>query len=311
MRRRLATALGSLLGGAALGAVGVAGYTAWSLNGPRRPWPDYAFTPFEVRADSEDVSFVSADGVGLAGWWLDRPGSDTVVVVAHGHRGTKSEMLGIGSGLWRAGNTVLVFDFRGNGDSEDGPQSLSHREQADLRAAVDYAVERRPDARIVVVGFSMGASTAILEGASDPRVAAFVLDSPFATMGDVVAANYRRYRLPHRPIVPLASLVNRIRYGYSYAQVRPLDAISALAPRPILLLHGTDDRIIPYEHAGLLADAAGPTCELVTFEGVDHCGGYFEDRPGYIDRVAAFISNAPDSSASWGEPSGQGRVVVP
>lgn len=290
MRRRLSTALGTLATGAALGVLGVAGYTAWSLNGPRRPWPDYAFTPFEVRADSEDVSFAAGDGVELAGWWLDRPGSEWVVVCAHGHRGTKSDLLGIGSGLWRAGHTVLLFDFRGNGDSGDGPQSLSHHEQADLRAAIDLAVARRPDARVAVVAFSMGASTAILEGAEDDRVSAFVLDSPFATMGDVVAANYRRYRLPSRPLVPLADLVNSVRYGYSYAQVRPLDAIARLAPRPVLLIHGTVDRVIPYEHALQLADAAGPTCTLLTHP-VDHCGAYFEDRPAYIARVSAFLAS--------------------
>lgn len=291
MRRRLTTALGALSAGIGVGALGVAGYTAWSLNGPRRPWPDYAFTPFEVRADSEGVLFASGDGVPLAGWWLDSPGSELVVVCAHGHRGTKSDMLGIGSGLWRAGHSVLLFDFRGNGDSGDGPQSLSHHEQADLRAAIDLAAARRPDARVVVVGFSMGASTAILEGATDERVQAFVLDSPFATMGDVVAANYRRYRLPSQPIVPVADLVNRLRYGYSYGQVRPLDAIGSLAPRPVLLLHGTRDRVIPYTHAELLADAAGPG-ELVTFEGADHCEGYFLDRPGYIARVDAFLRRA-------------------
>jgi alpha-beta hydrolase superfamily lysophospholipase len=288
-RRRLTTSLATLASGAALGLLGVAGYTAWTLNGPRRPWPDYVFTPFEVRADSEDVRLTSADGVGLAGWWLDAPGSDTVVVCAHGHRGNKADMLGIGSGLWREGFSVLLFDFRGNGDSDDGPQSLAHREQADLRAAIDYAVERRPGARVVVMGFSMGASTAILVGAADPRVAAFALDSPFATMGDVVAANYRRYRLPSQPFLPLADLANRLRYGYSYAQVRPLDAIGSLAPRPVLLLHGTDDRVVPCSHAVELAQAAGPTCELVIFDGADHCGGYFEDRQGYIDRVARFL----------------------
>lgn len=290
MRRLITAAAGSLAAGVGLGAVGVAGYTAWSLNGPRRPWPDYAFTPFEVRADSEDVGFVSGDGVRLSGWWLDNPSSDTVVVCAHGHRGTKSDMLGIGSGLWRAGHTVLLFDFRGNGDSGDGPQSLSHHEQADLRAAIDLVATRRPDAHIAVVAFSMGASTAILEGATDPRVERFVLDSPFATMSDVVAANLRRYGLPGRPIVPLADLVNRLRYGYGFTAVRPLDAIADLAPRPVLLLHGTADRVIPYHHALQLADAAGPACTLVTFDGVDHCGGYFEDRPGYISRVAAFLA---------------------
>lgn len=292
MPRRLVTAAVSLVTGFGLGALGVAGVTAWRLNGPRRAFPDYGFTPFEVRADAEGVRFSSADGVPLAGWWLDRPGSDLVVVCAHGHRGSKSDLLGIGSGLWRAGHTVLLFDFRGNGDSGDGPLSLSHHEQADLRAAIDLAARRRPDARIAVVGFSMGASTAILEGAEDPRVSAFVLDSPFTSLGDVVTAGYQRLRLPSRPILLVADLVNRLRHGYSYAQVRPLDAIARLAPRPVLLMHATDDQVIPYAHARQLADAAGPACTFVTFEDTYHCGGYFLDRPGYIARVDAFLRSS-------------------
>ena len=51
----------------------------------------------------------------------------------------------------------------------------------------------------------------------------------------------------------MADLVNRWRYGYAFAQVRPLDLIGSLGPRPILLLHGTADRIIPDDHAMRLA----------------------------------------------------------
>ena len=288
--RRAGRALGWLGTGAALGATAVAGYATWTLNGPQRPWPPYFFTPFEIGAEAEDVAFTSDDGVPLAGWFLDRPDSDLVVVVCHGHRGNKSEMLGIGPGLWRAGHAVLLFDFRGCGDSGDGPQSLAHHEQRDLKAAIDFVAQRRPDATIAVLGFSMGAATTLLTAAGDERVRIVVVDSPFATMGDVVGANLRRFRLPSAALLPAVDLANRARYGYAFAQVRPVDAMVALAPRPVLLLHGTDDRIIPYAHARQLVEAAAPgTVEMVTFEGVDHCGGYFEDRPGYIARVDAFL----------------------
>ncbi|WP_461106260.1 alpha/beta hydrolase [Tessaracoccus terricola] len=235
-------------------------------------------------------ALTASDGVDLAGWWLDRPESATVVICAHGHRGNKSDMLGIGTGLWRAGHSVVLFDFRGNGDSGDGPQSLAHHEQRDLTAVVDLVRERRPDARIAVVSFSMGASTAILAAAEDPRIEALVADSPFATLSDVVATGYRRHRLPSEPLIPVADLVNRLRYGYAFAEVRPLDRVAAISPHPLLLLHGTEDRIIPYEHALQLAQAAEPgPVELVTFDGVDHCGGYFEDRAGYVALVADFL----------------------
>lgn len=306
---RLLPLAGWLMAGAGLAAGGLAGYTASALNGPRRPWPDYAFTPFEVGVEAEDVRFTTADGVRLAGWWLDRPDSDLVVICAHGHRGNKSDLLGIGPGLWRAGHTVLLFDFRGCGDSGDGRQSVAHHEQTDLIAAIDLVAQRRPSATIAVIGFSMGASTAILTAATDPRLEILVLDSPFATMSDVVATAYRRYRLPPGALVPLADLATRARYGYTFGQVRPLDVIATLPPRPILLLHGSLDRIIPIAHAYQLAEAAGwrphaashaddgspaaadgESTELVVFNGVDHCGGYFEDRAGYIARVDAFLT---------------------
>lgn len=284
---------GWVAAGAGLGAGALAGYTAWTLNGPRRPWPAYNFTPFEIGVPAEDVAFAADDGVPLAGWWLDRADSPAVVICCHGHRGNKSDMLGIGPGLWRAGHSVFLFDFRGCGDSGDGAQSLAHHEQRDLTAAIDLVRRRRPDAQIAVVALSMGAATAILTAAEDPRIEALVLDSPFATMSDVIAAGYRRYRIPGGPVLALADVANRMRYGYRFAQVRPLDAIRSIAPRPILLMHGTDDRVIPYEHALQLVEAVEPgPIELVTYPGVDHCGGYFEDRPGYIDRVAAFLERS-------------------
>lgn len=299
--RRLVSAAGWLSAGAGLGVGALAGYTAWTLNAARRPWPPYTFTPFEVGLPTVDVTFVADDGVQLAGWWLDDPTADTVVICCHGHRGNKADLLGIGPGLHRAGHSVLLFDFRGNGESGDGPQSLAHHEQRDLSAAVAWVRRRRPGAHIAVVAYSMGASTAILTAAVEPSIEALVLDSPFATMRDVIAANYRRYRLPSEPLLPVADLVNRLRYGYTFAQVRPLDLIGALAPRPILLFHGTEDRVTPHDHAVQLAEAAGAgTVDFVSFEGVDHCGGYFADPPAYIDRVAAFLDRAlgPQCSGS-------------
>lgn len=288
--KKLFGAAGWLMAGVGVGVGAIAGFTTWTLNGPRRPWPNYTFTPFELGVPSEDVTFTSSDDVTLAGWWLDHAESPIVVICAHGHRGNKSDMLGIGSGLWRAGHSVLLFDFRGNGDSGDGPQSLAHREQRDLSAAVDLVQRRRPDARIAVVSFSMGASTAILTAAEDLRIEALVADSPFATLSDVVAAGYHRHHLPSEPLLPVTDLVNRLRYGYAFAEVRPLDRIGAISPRPLLLLHGTADRVIPHEHAVQLARAAAPgPVELISFEGVDHCGGYFKDRAAYIALVADFL----------------------
>ncbi|WP_392508081.1 alpha/beta hydrolase [Naumannella halotolerans] len=273
--------------GAGLAVAGAA--AAQVISGPQRPRLPYGFTPYEVGVPSEDVSFASADGTPLHGWWFDQPGSEQVVICCHGHRGSKADLLGIAPGLWRTGRSVFVFDFRGSGESGDGPQSLAFREQDDLRAAIDLVAARRPDAEIVLFGFSMGAAVSILVGADDPRVGRFVLDSPFADMTDVIRTAVHRMRLPTFPLLPLTDLATGIRYRYRFDDVRPIDVIGKLSPRPLLLLHAEDDTIIPIDHAHRLLAAAGEPKELITYPGFDHCGGYFADRPAFIARVAEFL----------------------
>lgn len=290
-------------GGAAVAGLGaVAG--AHQISGPRRPWPGYRFTPHEVGIAFEEVAFTAADGTRIAGWWLDQrntappeldqpdnvPGNGRTVIVCHGHRGSMADMLGIGPALWRAGNNVLLFDFRGNGDSGDGRQSLAHHEQLDLRAAIDWVVARRPGDRLAVMGFSMGAAVAAMVGPTDERVEALVLDSPFADMLDVVRTTGRRWHLPAFPLLAMVDRVTGWRHGYRFADVRPVDVIGRFAPRPLLLLHGDADRVIPLEHARRMLDAAGEPKQLVVFPGADHCGGYFQDRGAYVRLVSDWLA---------------------
>ncbi|WP_409484344.1 alpha/beta hydrolase [Arsenicicoccus dermatophilus] len=289
MVRRGMTALAGVVTAATVGAGLGALAAARRISGPLRPTTDLGFSPFEVGVAAEDVTFHATDGTRLAGWWLDRPGSDRVAVVCHGHRGSKADMLGIGPGLWRAGWSVLLFDFRGNGQSADGPQSLAHYEQRDLEAAVDLVAARRPDAEIDVVGFSMGAAVSILVAARDPRVRRVVADSPFADLHGVISAAARSLRLPPVPLVELVDRVTRLRYGYAFDEVEPVEVVSDIAPRPLLIVHGTDDEVIPVEHSHRLAAAAGPGTRLHLVEGVGHCEAYFADRPGYVAMVAGFL----------------------
>lgn len=281
-------------GGAIVGALGIAAYTARELNEPRQQgWRDtYTFTPWEVQIPHEVVGFATDDGLTLRGWWFPQPGTDRVIVGATGHKGAKTDLLGIGSGLWRAGNNVLLFDYRGCGESDPAPLSVGFHEQGDLRAAIRFARERVPQARLGLIGYSMGAALAILIAATDPAIRAVIADSAYATLAGVVGAAYGRYRLPSRPFLALSDHYNGWRYGYRYDALRPSDAIGALAPRPLLIIHGARDGVTPVAHAHELYAVAGEPKELWIAEGAHHCGAYFLDRRTYVSRAAAFFDNA-------------------
>lgn len=281
-------------GGALAGGLGLAAYTGRELNG-RRPhsWRDaYTFTPWEVQVPFEEVSFVTGDGIVLRGWWFPSPGSARTIVGATGHKGTKPDLLGIGSGLWRAGNNVLLFDYRGCGESDPAPLSVGFYEQRDLRAALDWAHERVPAARLGLLGFSMGAALAILAAATDPMIHAVVADSAYATLQGVVAAAYGRYRVPSWPFLALSDRYNGWRYGYRYGALRPIAVIGQLAPRPLLIIHGACDAVTPVAHAQQLYDAAGVGKALWIAAGAHHCGAYFLNRQEYVARVADFFARS-------------------
>ena len=80
-----------------------------------------------------------------------RPGAGAVVLM-HPVRGDRRTMLPRARMLARAGYSVLLFDFRGHGESDDGKMSGGHSERGDLQGAIDYVKERG----IGLLGFSLG-----------------------------------------------------------------------------------------------------------------------------------------------------------
>lgn len=282
----------ALLGAGVLAGIGL--ITARHLNRMRKRdlLDDYFITPFELQTPHQNVEFESDDGLRLQGWWFMREGEEKTIVACSGRFGQKSDLIGIGTGLWRAGFNVIVFDCRGRGESEKGRTSPGFFELRDLRAARNFAQRSIPGARVALLGYSMGASMAIQLAAEDPRIRAVVADSPFASLGDLVAGYYARYFLPGRWIAALTAFWNRLIFGWNIADLSPEADASEPHQRPLLIIHGDEDSVIPLRHAERIHQAAGARSQLWVAAGVDHCGAYFQNRAVYIQRVADFFLTA-------------------
>jgi fermentation-respiration switch protein FrsA (DUF1100 family) len=263
------------------------------------PFDRYTFSPFELGLPAEIVSIPAGPGQPLSGWWLPQPDTDRVIVVCYGYRNRKADMLGIGAALWRRGYNVLLFDYHGHGDHVGTRVTLGYRELEDALAAVRYVFERLPTAHVGLMGYSMGAAIAIMAAARDDRIEVVVADSPFAAQRNPVSRRLRQYlRLHHlgRPILFLADQLLFRLLGYHFRDVEPVRDIEALGTRPILLIHGTGDSVIDWRDTELLYNRARGPKEMWLLEGVEHCGAYFEDRPGYVERVGCFFDRALKAS---------------
>ena len=180
-----------LLVGAAAGAyMGLSGYMAGQMSRVPRTRPET--TPDYLGLDYEDAVFTNRGGsLELRGWRVWQGSPDYWVILVHGSGGNRAHnavnMLGLTRDLVRRGVGVLTFDLRAHGESQGSRVSIGHEERTDLQGAIDY-LEARGIARdrIGVLGFSLGAVISILAAAEERGLAGLVLDSPFASLMEMV-----------------------------------------------------------------------------------------------------------------------------
>jgi len=168
-----------------------------------------------------------------------------------------------------AGWTVLTFNFRGTGASE-GDFSLGGW-LADLRAAVDALLDTGDVEGVWLCGSSTGGSLAICAAAEDERVRGVAALSARADFDDW-ASHPRRFLEHARDI----GVIRDTRFPgdidawiRELREVRPLALVTKLPPRPLLLVQGSDDDVVPSLDARALADSHGEA-ELRIIQGAGH-----------------------------------------
>jgi alpha-beta hydrolase superfamily lysophospholipase len=248
--------------------------------------------PSDYGLEYEDVRFPSKDGTNLAGWWVPAASPRGAVVLCHGYPSNRSDVLPAIPFLHEAGYDLLAFDFRRLGESEGKMTTIGLREPLDLHGAVTFAQSRR-SGLVGVLGISMGAATALLEAADDPRVAAVVADSPFADLAAQVPRRFGRGAAAGLAGRYAGWLGGRI-IGERVGNASPLRAIPRIAPRPVLLIHGDADRVIPDADSRALYAAAGEPKQLWVVPGAGHVEAFGCERAEYERRVLALFNGALD-----------------
>ncbi len=293
LRRRLPAILATVAALAFAGWFGVGWIAADRLTIPERHL-DPSITPAAFGAAFQDATFAAADGVELAGWFLPVDGSDAAVVLVHGRNSSRTREFGgrfpeLAATLQANGYQVVMLDLRGHGASGDARFTFGRNERLDVGAAITYLVAHGvPAGQVGVLGVSMGAASAVGAAAVDPRVGALWTDAGYAEIASIIEAEW-----PSASGLPAlfwhaARLAHRVRFGFDLAGSRPADELPLVAPRPIQLVHGTGDGLVPYDHA-LQLRAAEPSAALWTLEGVGHADAYEAQPDEYARRVVEFF----------------------
>ena len=275
----------------------VSEWGAWALIMPGRrlsaagPGEDFESGP----AGGEPIEAMARDGTRLAGVWYPAGSSPTgrTVLLVHGFAEIRDAMKGRAEFLTARGWNVARLDMRGYGRSGGGCASFGGREGDDLRAWVDVVAGRvGPAMSLAVWGRSMGAAIAMRAAADEPRIAALLLESPYARLETVVAGWLRRVRTP-LPSLLAPRIVRRAARlaGVSLSRPRPIE----LAPRitaPTLIVHGRRDTLVPDGDAHRLASAFPQPATLVEVPGAGHGNVIEMGGPDLLDRIVQFLDQA-------------------
>jgi fermentation-respiration switch protein FrsA (DUF1100 family) len=221
------------------------------------------------------VEFGQIDGTKLYAWIIsslpaDPPGN--WLLLFHGSGGNVSLDANADDDFRTMGFSVMAPEYPGYLDSPGEPSDESIQREAEV--AYDYlrTVKQVSPRKLVIFGGSLGGAFAI-DLASRVEAGALVVHGGFTS---ILAMGRQRY-----PFLPLRLLVkNKMESDQKIGQVR----------MPVLLLHSTEDDVIPFSHAETLYALAHPPKRLVRLRGRHQGpGGTAFQNPGFLQEIAAFL----------------------
>jgi uncharacterized protein len=233
----------------------------------------------------EAVAFTSTSGSRLSGWLLPGRPRAGAVLLLHGVRGNRLQMLGRARFLHEHGFTVLLFDFQAHGESPGQNITFGYLEARDARAAFDFLRAKTPAERIGVIGLSLGGAAAILAGLPAD---AMVLEAVYAGFGTAVENRLAmRLGTMGHYLAPVLTWQVRPRLGFDPEVLQPAERISALRV-PVLLIAGDADEHATLDEAKLLYDRAHQPKELWVITGASHVDFHSYVREAYERRILGF-----------------------
>jgi uncharacterized protein len=209
------------------------------------------------------------------------------VLLLHGCPGLEKN-LDLAVRLRQAGWNALVFHYRGCWGSA-GRYDLRTIPR-DVTAAVDFLAgcPRVDPGRIAVVGHSLGGWAALVTATREPRLRAVAVYGAPARLGnglrlspDRVYAEFTRFlaTTPEEFAAQRDDVAERM---------DALAAAAAIGPRPLLVVHGTEDRWVPVAQARELRERAGSACRYVEVEGAGHAFSWH--RAELADLIVGWLS---------------------
>jgi len=238
---------------------------------------------------AEDWTLESFDGLKLhAKRFSPAESSERWAILIHGYGRDGTFAYDYADEYLKRGWNVLIPDLRASGQSEGQFITMGALESRDVR---DWAAKLPDDAKFILHGVSMGAATALMTAALEPKnLVAVVEDCGYTSAYEMFAAQLNKiFGLPEYPVMPCADWVCKFHTGVKISDAAPLAVVDKIKV-PVLFIHGDADGLVPFEMMGRLFDACAAPKEKFAVEGAGHADAKSKNPAAYFDRVFAFLN---------------------
>jgi uncharacterized protein len=227
-------------------------------------------TPTDWGLQYEDTTLETADGIRLHGWFIPRQGASRVLLFFHGNAGNISHRRESVMIFHRLGLNVFIFDYRGYGTSQGKPSESGLYK--DAMVAWQYLLQEKAISKrqIILFGRSLGGSVAV-NLAAQVQPGALILESTFSSAKDM--ANV---------VAPIMSRIVPLRFEFN--AVKHIKKVTS----PVLVVHSTEDDLIPFRLGEKVYQAASQPKSLVKIRG-DHNSGFLLSQPAYEQALGKFL----------------------
>ncbi|GKV68537.1 alpha/beta hydrolase [Sporosarcina sp. NCCP-2716] len=248
--------------------------------------------------DKNTITMKSYDNLKLKAQFIknkENPDHQAVILV-HGFRNTGDDMGKYAKFYYDRGFDILLPDARGHGQSEGDYIGYGWHERLDMKDWITYLIQQHDAEEIILQGNSMGAATVLMtSGETLPdQVKGIVADSSYSTVKDELAHQLKSiYGLPAFPLLDVTSVIAKIRAGYTLQEASAVDQVRKNT-KPLLLIHGDKDDLVPTDMADILYKAAGGDKELWIVEDAGHTKAYDNRTTEYEGKLSDFLDRALD-----------------
>jgi hypothetical protein len=240
-------------------------------------YPEGFWQPGEFGVAVEDCFFTTEDGVKLHAWYAPQAGAQHTLLWCHGNAGNISHRLDhLKMLLDRVPANIFIVGYRGYGRSEGSPDEAGLYK--DAQAAYDYLASQKnlKVNQVVLYGQSLGGAVVIDLALARP-CAGLIIESSFTSAKDM--AKHLYFFLPLHYFIGVkfdsAAKIKQLRW-------------------PLLIMHGTEDEVVPFALGQQLFAAANEPKEFYPIQGATHNDPYLVGGDAYYAKIQEFLRRLPE-----------------